>query len=127
MAPEATLIVEPGRYLACDSTVFVSQVVRARVDGDSQTLVSNGAISMQPLTHYCPQIIQAFSPTFERRVTEPVPALVYGSSCREDDVLYHGLLPRAQIGDYLVHYAAGAYNANMSPAFIFDVPPTLFF
>lgn len=127
MKPEPLLILEPGRYLACDSTVFVSQVVRAEDDSDSQTLVSNGAISMQPLIHYCPQFVQAFSPALERREAEPITTLVYGSSCREDDVLYHGLLPRAEVGDYLVHYAAGAYNSNLSPDFIFDRPPTLFF
>lgn len=127
MAPEPLLIFEPGRYLVCDSVIFLSRVVRAEPGDDSQTLVSDGAISMQPLIHYCPQVVRAFSPDLEPRRGEPVPTLVYGSSCREDDVLYHGLLAATRVGDYLVHYAAGAYNSNMSPEFIFELPPTIFF
>jgi hypothetical protein len=30
-----------------------------------------------------------------------------------------------RIGDFLVYYAVGAYNANMGPDFIFESPPLL--
>ena len=38
-----------------------------------------------------------------------------------------GPLPPIEVGDYLVHYAAGAYNWNLSPDFIFETPPVRFF
>jgi diaminopimelate decarboxylase len=51
---------------------------------------------------------------------------VFGASCRENDVLYQGLLPPTRVGDHLVFYAAGAYNSTLSPDFIFESPPVLF-
>lgn len=123
-----TLVLEPGRYLACDAVVLVTQVIRAVRKGDRQELVANGAITMLPLIHYCPQLVRAFSPDFEGPHTgEEIPTMVYGSSCREDDVLFEGVLPAVSVGDHLVHYAAGAYNQNLSPGFIFATPPVLFY
>jgi hypothetical protein len=38
-------------------------------------------------------------------------------------VLHEGPLPKVRVGDFLVYYAVGAYNANLSPDFIFETPP----
>lgn len=122
-----TLILEPGRYLVCDGIIFVAQVVNVRHSGQRQRITSNGSITMMPLTHYCPHIVQAFAPTFAPRVSEGMTSTIYGPSCREDDILLEGPFPEVEIGDYLVHYAVGAYNSNLSPSFIFDTPPVVFF
>ena len=91
--------------------------------GDRRTLLSNASITMVPLTHYCPQIIRAYTRELEPRSGEPVETILYGASCREDDVLHEGPLAPARVGDLLVYYAVGAYNANLGPDFIFEVPP----
>jgi diaminopimelate decarboxylase len=117
-----TLIVEPGRYLVADGMIFLSEVVRTTVAEHAQTITCNASITMVPLTHYCPQIIQAFTRDFERRGPPELPTITYGSSCREDDILFQGPFPHVQPGDYLVHYAVGAYNSNLSPDFIFMAP-----
>ena len=117
------LILEPGRYLVVDSTMFVSKVVSRREVGGQQLLTSNGTISMVPMTHYSPQIIRAYSPQLVLREGEAIPTTLYGASCRENDILYQGDYPAVENGDWLIHYAAGGYNANFTPEFIFEKPP----
>ena len=120
------LILEPGRYLVADAIVFVSETVRVEREDGLQLVTCDGAVSMVPLTHYCPQVVRVFSRDLEPRDGALEPSIVFGASCRENDVLYRGLLPRAATGDYLVFYAAGAYNSTLSPAFIFETPPVMF-
>jgi len=121
-----TLILEPGRYLVADAIVFVAEIVRVERDAGLQLVTCDGAVSMLPLTHYCPQVVRVFSRDLEPSPGAPEPSIVFGASCRENDVLYRGLLPRATAGEYLVFYGAGAYNSTLSPAFIFDTPPVVF-
>ncbi len=121
-----TLILEPGRYLVADAIVFVSTVLRARRSGNGQLVTVDGTVTMLPLTHYCPQIARLFTSDLLPRRDSSLPSTVLGSSCRENDVLYSGPLPPAVRGDFLVFYAAGAYNSSLSPEFIFDAPPVLF-
>ena len=121
-----TLILEPGRYLVADAIVFVSKVVRVESEDALQLVTIDGAVTMLPLTHYCPQVVGVFSEDLDLRSGAAEPTLVFGASCRENDILYRGLLPRAATGDYLVFYAAGAYNSTLSPAFIFENAPVVF-
>jgi len=119
------LILEPGRYLVNDAILLVSKVTdlpRSRRD-ERQVVLSDASITMVPLTHYTPQIIRAWSPELEPREGEQRESVLYGASCREDDVLQEGPFPSVQIGDFLVYYAVGAYNANLGPDFIFESPP----
>jgi diaminopimelate decarboxylase len=120
-----TLILEPGRYLVNDAVMLVAEVIDVPelTPDDRRTVLSNASITMVPLTHYCPQIIRAYTPELEPRGGEPVETTLYGASCREDDVLHEGPLAPARVGDLLVYYAVGAYNANLGPDFIFEVPP----
>jgi diaminopimelate decarboxylase len=124
--PRPTLIVEPGRYLVADAIVFVCEAVRVDREGGQQLVTGNGAVTMVPLTHYCPQVVRAFSAQLEPRDGGAEPTIVFGASCRENDILYRGLLPRTAPGDLLVFYAAGAYNSTLGPSFIFDAPPVVF-
>jgi diaminopimelate decarboxylase len=120
-----TLILEPGRYLVGDGIIFISQVVRLQSIAGAQVITCNGSITMVPLTHYCPQVIHPFTGELERRDGAEMPSKVFGSSCREDDVIFEGPLPPVKVGDYLVHSAVGAYNSSLSPNFIFDAPPVV--
>lgn len=119
------LVLEPGRYLVNDAILLVSRVidVPSRVRDRRQTVLSDASISMVPLTHYSPQIIRAWSPELEPREGKERDTILYGASCREDDILQEGPFPEVRIGDFLVTYAVGAYNANMGPDFIFESPP----
>jgi diaminopimelate decarboxylase len=118
------LVVEPGRYLSDDSTIMVSTVVHTAESGGMRTVNTDASISMLPLTHYRPQTLLGYSPTLARRTEDAARTIIYGATCRENDVLYDGPFPAMRIGDRLVHYGVGAYNANLSPSFIFETPPT---
>ena len=121
-----TLILEPGRYLVNDAIILVTSVVHAQDRDGKQIVNTNGSISMVPLTHYRPQVIQAYNSDLERRTDGCRATIVYGATCRENDVLYSGDFPRVGPGDILIHFGVGAYNSSLSPAFIFDQPPTIF-
>jgi diaminopimelate decarboxylase len=116
------LIVEPGRYLTNDCAILVTRVVHAKQRDGNQIINCDGSISMVPLTHYIPQIIHAYTVDIQQRTGTMTPTTIYGSTCRENDVLYDGPFVETRPGDYLVHYAVGAYNANLSPNFIFEAP-----
>lgn len=117
-----TLVVEPGRYLTGDGVMLVTRVVHAKNRGDVRHVNCDGSISMVPLTHYCPQVIRAYTSEFLPRDAQVVQTMIHGSTCRENDLLYDGPFPTVYPGDYLVHYAAGAYNSSLSPDFIFASP-----
>jgi diaminopimelate decarboxylase len=119
---QPTLIVEPGRYLANDCAILVTRVVHVKHRDGKQIVNCDGSISMVPLTHYIPQIIHAYTVDIQQRTGTRTPTTIYGSTCRENDVLFDGPFVETSPGDYLVHYAVGAYNANLSPDFIFEAP-----
>jgi diaminopimelate decarboxylase len=119
---QPTLIVEPGRYLTCDGIILVTRVIGVKQRGGSQIVNCDGSISMVPLTHYIPQIIHAYTDDLQQRTGHETQTIIYGSTCRENDILYEGPFVNTRPGDYLVHYAVGAYNSNLSPNFIFEAP-----
>ncbi len=125
-ARQPTLIVEPGRYLVNDAISFVSRIVSLKQMEATQVITSNGSLSMVPLTHYRPQSITVRSSDLVERSISEKPSIIYGASCRENDILYQGPFPTVELGDYLFHHGAGAYNSSMGPGFIFQPPPLVF-
>ncbi|MDH3380678.1 MAG: hypothetical protein OEQ39_27500 [Gammaproteobacteria bacterium] len=117
-----TLVFEPGRYLVNDAIVLVTKVVHVLKRGGKQLVNTNGSISMVPLTHYRPQLIRAYDKELKLRAKQPLPTVVYGATCRENDVLFDGEFARVKPGDVLIHFGVGAYNSSLSPSFIFDPP-----
>lgn len=120
------LVVEPGRYLADDAMVMVSTVVHTAERAGRRLVNTDASMSMVPLTHYRPQTIRGYSPDLAERADDVAHTVVYGATCRENDILHDGPFPALRVGDRLVHFGVGAYNANLSPSFILDTPPTLF-
>ncbi len=119
---QPTLIVEPGRYLTNDCAILATRVVHVKQRDGKQIVNCDGSMSMVPLTHYIPQIIRAYTVDIRQRTGTETPTTIYGSTCRENDVLFDGPFVKTRPGDYLVHYAVGAYNSNLSPDFIFEAP-----
>lgn len=117
-----TMIVEPGRYLTSDSVLLVVSVTHVKRRGGRQVVNCNGSISMVPLTHYCPQMIQAYDHHLVRRNGTAVPTIIHGATCRENDILYEGQFQPCRPGDHLIYFGVGAYNSNLSPDFIFKSP-----
>ncbi|MEZ5540431.1 MAG: hypothetical protein R3F42_00085 [Pseudomonadota bacterium] len=120
--PRPALILEPGRYLSADGIVLVTRVVHVKRRNDRQEINCNGSISMVPLTHYSPQVIRAWTEDLQQRRGPAAPTVIFGATCRENDILYDGPFVEVRPGDFLVHYAVGAYNANLGPDFIYEAP-----
>jgi len=120
--PTPTLVVEPGRYLVDDGVVLVTRITHVKSRDGRQVVNCDGSISMVPLTHYRPQVIRAYTESLTERGGPEASTILHGSTCRENDILFDGAFVRVEPGDYLVHYAAGAYNASLSADFIFESP-----
>ncbi len=117
-----TIIVEPGRYLVDDATVFVTHVVHQRPTPKGQRVIVDATITMLPLLYYRPPIVRAFTEDMHQKTDHMSETIVYGASCREDDVLFRGLFPTLRVGDFVVYYCVGAYNQSMGSDFIFGRP-----
>jgi diaminopimelate decarboxylase len=116
------LVVEPGRYLVDDATLFLTKVISQKYSQDEQRLITNAAVTMLPLVYYRPQIVKLFDKNLKEKTGSVTNSIVYGATCKEDDILYQDQLPIAETGDYLAYYVVGAYNQNMSSSFIFEKP-----
>lgn len=117
------LIVEPGRYLVDDAIVYVTRVHDQSMKGRLQKILTDGAVTMLPLVYYRPQIVRVFDSTLEEKTSPSAPSIIYGGSCKEDDVMHENSLPLVETGDYVVYYCVGAYNQSMGSDFIFGTPP----
>jgi diaminopimelate decarboxylase len=120
------LIIEPGRYLIDDAGVFITKVYSRKIINGVLHILTDGAITMVPLVYYRPQRAKAYSSEIKGKTGRPVDAIVYGGTCKEDDVLYRGgLLDSIGPGDYIVYSHVGAYNQSMGSDFIFGKPKSI--
>ncbi len=122
-----TLIFEPGRYLVDDAVFFVTKVTSCRDKEAGQILTTDATITMLPLVQYRPQIVKIYDKDMKEKKSQILNTIVYGASCRENDILYDKPLPKAKVGDVLIYYVTGAYNQNMASEFIFNKPKSYFF
>jgi len=122
-----TLILEPGRYLVDDATIFISKVIHSNLKYRQQQIIIDSTINQLPLTWTRPNIVAAFSPNLTQLKQTITPTIIYGASCQEIDILFQGKLPKVSPNDLIIFYCCGAYNQNMAPDFIFPKPKTYFF
>lgn len=118
-------IVEPGRFLVDDSISLFSLVINTEIAKFQQIITCNATATLLPLVHYRTQVVRAYDTKLRERSNEITKTIVYGSSCREDDVLFSGYLPKLNLGDYLVFFIVGAYNQSMGSNFIVSKPKML--
>ena len=113
---DATIALEPGRYLVADAGVLLARV--NTVKETPETLVVGIDASMTTLIR--PALYGAYHPV--RNVTspdaEPVSATVGGPVCESSDVLAADReLPRPAYGDLLAVGVTGAYGYEMASTF----------
>jgi len=120
------LILEPGRYLVDNAVVFITKVVVTKYTQETQTVTVDATATMLPLIYYRPQIVKIFNKSLEEKRANVINSIVYGASCREEDLLYKNSLPKVRVGDLIVFFVVGAYNQTMSAEFIFKKPKTIF-
>jgi diaminopimelate decarboxylase len=120
LLPEARVVVELGRYLVGEAGVYVTRVVDRKESRGTTFLVVDGGMHHQlAASGNLGQVIKRNYPVAigGRDPGEPTEQVtVVGCLCTPLDVLARDAhLPRAEIGDLVVVFQAGAYGLTASP------------
>ncbi|WP_421741983.1 pyridoxal-dependent decarboxylase, exosortase A system-associated [Cellulomonas sp.] len=118
--PDAEFVIELGRYLVAEAGVYVTRVVDRKVSRGSTYLVVDGGMHHQlAASGNLGQVIRRNYPLAvgARVSAEPEEtATVVGCLCTPLDLLGDRVeLPRADVGDLVVVFQAGAYGLTASP------------
>lgn len=119
------LEIEPGRYLVGAAGILVAEVRATKTMGTNHFVMVDAGFNdlvrpaMYGAEHHLSLIGQSAGDTATRARQ---PTLVGGPLCESGDIFTQSvggdtlprLLPRAEIGDFLVFHDAGAYGASMS-------------
>jgi len=119
------LILEPGRYLVDESTIFISQALHTRYHKNKALITINASKNIMPLTQSCDQkiLIIPWSGKVQPLNTKHQ-AIIYGHSCMESDWLAKkaDLTNKVHPKNMVIFYTAGAYNITQSNQFSFPRP-----
>jgi diaminopimelate decarboxylase len=118
--PEAQVVIELGRYIVGESGIYVTRVVdRKQSRGRTYLVVDGGMHHQLAASGNFGQVIRRNYPiTVGNRMDEAAEGAVsvVGCLCTPLDLLGDEVaLPRAEIGDLIVLFQAGAYGLTASP------------
>ena len=125
--PEARVVIELGRYIVGECGVYVTRVVDRKVSRGKTFLVVDGGLHHQlAASGNFGQVIRRNYPVAignrawtSRRET----VTVVGCLCTPLDLLGdRSSLPRADVGDLVVVFQAGAYGLTASPTAFLSHP-----
>lgn len=131
-APDTRLRIELGRWLVAEAGVYACRVLERKVSRGKMFLVTDGGLHhLQAATGTLGQVIRRNYPLalagradVDADSAETVD--VVGPLCTPLDCLGRGVrLPRAEPGDVVVVFRAGAYGATASPTAFLGHPPAL--
>ncbi len=128
--PEASLVIELGRYFVGEAGVYVTRVVDRKVSRGQVYLVCDGGLNHN----------LSVSGNFGQVIRKNYPVMVVAQSgsqlgplevqsavgplCTPLDWLADKMeLPQAQVGDWVVVFQSGAYGASASPSAFLGHPP----
>ncbi len=118
--PDATFVIELGRYLVGEAGVYVARVVDRKISRGQVYLVTDGGLHHHlSASGNFGQVVRKNYPVtignrVDARITET--ASVVGPLCTPLDLLADRMiLPVAQVGDLVVVFQSGAYGASASP------------
>jgi diaminopimelate decarboxylase len=125
--PDARVVVELGRYIVGESGVYVTRVVDRKESRGKTYLVVDGGLHHQlAASGNFGQVIRRNYPiaVAERIDDEPDEIVtVVGCLCTPLDLLGDAVaLPRADVGDLVVLFQAGAYGLTASPTAFLSHP-----
>jgi len=118
--PETRVVVELGRYLVGEAGVYVTRIIDRKQSRGRTFLVVDGGLHHQlAASGNFGQVIRKNYPIViaNRMKTPPTEIVsVVGRLCTPLDLLAHDVpLPRAEIGDLVAIFQAGAYGMTASP------------
>ncbi len=118
--PEASIVIELGRYLVGEAGVYVARVVDRKVSRGQVYLVTDGGLHhhLSASGNFGQVVRKNYPVTIGNRAgaTDRETASVVGPLCTPLDLLADRMdLPVAAVGDLVVVYQSGAYGASASP------------
>ena len=114
-----SIITELGRYIVGESGVYISKIIDKKISRGSTFLIVNGGLHhhLAASGNFGQVIRKNYPVTIANKIggtTEK--ASVVGPLCTPLDVLAQDMvLPKADIGDYVVVFNSGAYGYTSSP------------
>lgn len=128
--PDARVLLELGRYIVGECGVYVTRVVDRKVSRGTTFLIVDGGMHHQlAASGNFGQVIRRNYPISvgNRMGDEDLePVQVVGCLCTPLDLLGDKVvLPRAEVGDLVVLYQAGAYGLTASPTAFLSHPAPL--
>jgi diaminopimelate decarboxylase len=126
--PEASLVIELGRYLVGEAGIYVTRIVDRKVSRGQIFLVTDGGLNHHlAASGNFGQVLRKNHPvTISRRNDNDTVeiASVVGPLCTPLDLLADRMeLPAADVGDLVVVFQSGAYGASASPQSFLGHPP----
>ena len=126
--PEASIVIELGRYLVGEAGVYVARVLDRKVSRGQVYLVVDGGLHQHlAASGNFGQVVRKNYPVaIGNRINaqDTETASVVGPLCTPLDLLADRMnLPVAQVGDLVVVYQSGAYGASASPHGFLGHPP----
>jgi diaminopimelate decarboxylase len=118
--PQASLVIELGRYLVGEAGIYVARVVDRKVSRGQVYLVCDGGLHHHlSASGNFGQVVRKNYPVTIGNKLGAVPrqvASVVGPLCTPLDLLADRMdLPAADVGDLVVVFQSGAYGASASP------------
>jgi diaminopimelate decarboxylase len=118
--PQAGVVVELGRYLVGEAGVYVTRVLDRKVSRGKTFLVVDGGLHHQLAAsgNFGQAVRRNYPLAVATRIEQPAveQAEVVGCLCTPLDLLGADVaLPRAEIGDLIAIFQAGAYGLTASP------------
>lgn len=119
--PEASLVIELGRYFVGEAGVYVTRVIDRKVSRGHVFLVCDGGLNHQLAAsgNFGQVVRKNYPAAIGNRINEAAaePSSIVGPLCTPLDLLADRMaLPAAQIGDLAVIFQSGAYGPSASPS-----------
>jgi diaminopimelate decarboxylase len=118
--PEASFVIELGRYLVGEAGVYVTRIIDRKVSRGQVFLVTDGGLNhhLSASGNFGQVVRKNYPVTIGTKVDsmEKETASVVGPLCTPLDLLADRMaLPYAQVDDLVVVFQSGAYGASASP------------
>ena len=118
---ETAFCVELGRYLVGEAGVYIARVIDRKVSHGEVFLITDGGLHHQLAAsgNFGTVVRRNYPAAIATRFAAPVEeeASIVGCLCTPLDKLADkGGFPRAEVGDLIAVFCAGAYGASASPA-----------